>query len=897
MSPMRSPAHRSPVLPPTVRTYLFTDIEGSTRLWEDAPDAMRGALADHDALAREAVSAHRGTRVKATGDGIHAVFGDPLDALHAAIALQRGLPALEARHGLPLRVRCGLHLGVDEARDDDFFGGAVNRAARIMAAAHGGQVLLSRAMAECLAGRLPEGVALRDLGTVHLRGLARAERVHQVVHPGLRAEFPPLRGQSSAPHNLPHALTAFIGRERELAEVTDKLRQSRLVTLVGMGGIGKTRLSLEVAAGVLADFPDGAWLVELAPLHDPALVAQAIASVLKVKEAPGESTADALAAHVCDRTLLLVLDNCEHVAAACASLAAALLRAGPALRILATSREPLRVAGEACCAVPPLPVPSAGDEAAMPALTRHDAVRLFLERVHAAQPRFALDAGNARDVATICRRLDGIPLALELAAARTRSLSVQDIARRLDDRFALLRGGDRTALPRQQTLRALIDWSHDLLDEPERALLRRLAVFAGGFTLDAAEAVCAGASLRREEVLDTLSRLCEKSLVEHDAAMRRYRLLETVREYAQERLVAASGYDAVADAHLAWFVALAEQAEERLFGGEQAQWLARLDAERENLLAGHARAAIAADGAALGLRLASALKFYWMNRGLLALGRALIVEALARPAAAARNAARARALFDAGQIGTWMGDYAGGMSRLAESLAISRELGDGARIAAALSPLSFAAVGVGDMDAALGYAREAVERATIDGDRHQLAAAKNALAQAYRASARLADAAPLYDEVLVLARETGDPESIAVAQLNRAMVAVDRGAAPPARAMLAEVVDIARASGSMPVALSLLDVATALAAAEGRHDVAALLHGCAEAQAARTGIRRDPTDDAFLRPWLDRSRRVDAAAFAAAQGTGAAMPHEDALARVDAWLGADPAAARAPLSD
>ena len=430
-------------------TFVFTDIEGSTRLWDIAPDAMRAALARHDAIGREAVEAHGGRVVKTTGDGMHAVFDDPLGAIRATLALQQALADAAATAGIALRVRCGVHLGVDERRDDDFYGPAVNRAARIMAAAHGGQILASEAVALVVRARLPAEVALRDLGEVRLRDLANPERLYQVLHPALRESFPALRSLEATPNNLPQQLTSFIGREREEKEVADLLAKHRLVMLQGAGGIGKSRLSLQVAADLMDDFPDGVWLVELAALNDARLVPQAIASVLGVKEEAGHPVVEALAKFVADRRILVVLDNCEHLVDACALVTRRLLGAGPHARILASSREPLHVAGEAIYPLQPLAVPDPYGSFKRQALEGFAAARLFIERATAAQPAFVVSDDNAMAVAGICQRLDGIPLALELAAARVRSLSVEQISARLSDRFRLLTGGDRTALPRQ----------------------------------------------------------------------------------------------------------------------------------------------------------------------------------------------------------------------------------------------------------------------------------------------------------------------------------------------------------------------------------------------------------------------------------------------------------------
>ncbi len=452
-----------------IRTILFTDIEGSSRLWEAHAEQMREALARHDAILRSAVERNRGSVVKTTGDGLYAAFRDPTDAITAVVEIQCALTAPGSTGELALRVRCGMHAGVVEGRDGDFFGSPVNRAARIMDAAHGGQVLVSHSVAAVVGDHLPPGSALRDLGSVRLRDLARPEHVYQLLHPGLRQDFPALRSLEATPNNLPIQLTSFIGRERELAEIKNLLQNNRAVTLLGVGGIGKTRLSLQAAADIQDDYPDGVWFVELAPLTSPGLVDHAVAIALGVKEEAGHAVAEALSRYAVDKRLLLILDNCEHLIDASAALARRLLQSGAGIKILASSREPLRIAGEIDYTVPALPSPC---QPATPASIIHfAAASLFNDRATSARPSFRITDSNAVAVAEICRDLDGIPLAIELAAARVSTLTVETIAARLGDRFRLLAGGDRTAQPRQQTLRAMIDWSYDLLTRSVNARL------------------------------------------------------------------------------------------------------------------------------------------------------------------------------------------------------------------------------------------------------------------------------------------------------------------------------------------------------------------------------------------------------------------------------------------
>jgi predicted ATPase/class 3 adenylate cyclase len=866
-------------------TYLFTDIEGSTRLWEVAPERMRLALARHDALCRAAVERHRGTIVKTTGDGVHAAFDSARDALAAAVDMQLALAAPEDGDGIALKIRCGLHCGVDERRSGDFYGRAVNRAARIMSAAHGGQILVSQAVADAVRADPPADVSLRDLGAVRLRDLAAPERVYQVTHPKLRAEFPALRSLEATPNNLPQQLNSFVGRSRELGEVRRLLAANRLVTLAGMGGMGKSRLSVQLGAEVLDDYPDGVWLVELAPLADAQLVPQAVASVLGVKEEAGGTVLDALLKFARDRTLLIILDNCEHLVHACADVAKRLLQAGPGVKILATSRDALQIAGETVFQLAPLAAPDPRAQAAAEALACSDAVRLFVDRATAAQPAFRLTADNARTVAAICHQLDGIPLALELAAARTRALSVEAIAARLDERFKLLVTGDRTVLPRQRTLRALIDWSYDLLAPAERTLFQRLSVFAGGWTLEAAEAVGAGGEIDAADVLDLLARLVEKSLVIADIEGDRYRMLETVRQYAREKLEESGGVDAARERHVAYYVRFADAARVELVGPEQGAWLTRLDAELDNLLAAHAWCERTSGGAQTGLQLVFSIKFYLLNRGLLALGERLSIEALARPQAQVDATWRCRGLAVAGQFLFYRGRYREARQYLAGSLALARELDDRSRIASALQPLGMACLGDGDLSSARAYLQQAVELAARHSNERTLAAALNALAQLYRVEGRLDEAEPLCERVLEIARGLGDQDSIAIALLNKAMLAISRGDSDGVTQTLLDVLDIAVAIGSRPVGQSAFEVVSAYAYLRGDAMTAARLFGAAELQAQKTGLHRDPADEAFLSPLIERIRAaLGDAAYAEAESAGRNLTYEEAIDAARNWL-------------
>jgi predicted ATPase/class 3 adenylate cyclase len=868
-----------------VRTFLFTDIEGSSRLWEEHPEGMRLALAFHDETLRSAVRRNRGDVIKPTGDGLHAEFRDPRDAIAAAIDMQLALTNPTSTGGLDLRVRCGIHAGAAEERDGDSFGSSVNRAARIMGAAHGGQILASQAVADLTCDRLPEGALLRDLGTLRLRDLLRPERVFQVTHSALRQEFPALRSLDLTPNNLPLQVTSFVGREREQEEIRSLLASNRLVTLTGVGGIGKTRLALQSAASLLERFPDGVWFVRLAAITDPHFVSQAVATVLHVKEESGAQISEALVKHCKDRRALLILDNCEHLLQGCVELATLLLKSSAQVRILATSRESLHTVAEASYQVPPLATPDATASSTAETLLQYASVNLFVDRAVAARPSFQVTPQNATSVAEICTRLDGIPLALELAAARVRAFSTEQIAARLTDRFRLLAGGDRTELPRHQTLRALIDWSYELLTQTERALLRRLAVFAGGWTLEAVENIGASGEIPREGVFETLAALVEKSLVVVSSSGARYRLLETVRQYASERLEECGEGEAVRAKHLAYFLNLAESARPALTGPEQGAWFSRLDLERENLLAAHVHCDRAENGGELGLRLVYAVQAYLLRRGVMEVGHRVLADALSRPGAQVRSTARCKALFAAGWQTYYMGRYDVAERYLEESLSIARELDDRAMVAAVLQPLGMASLGQKKSVKARQYLEEALVFAREKGNKHQIAAGLNALGQLTRLEGQLEKAEQLYADVLAIAKEEEDRESMAFALLNLAMASIGQLRAEPARRMLLEALAIAREIGSRPAGQSVLEVSAGLGAMSEDWEISALLFGAAEAQATQTGLRRDPADEAFLAPLVARAQSaIGATAFAVADTKGRALPYDAAISKVQTWL-------------
>jgi len=521
-------------LPIGTVTYLLSDIEGSTRLWEDHPDTATTMLARHDEIIESKTKAHGGivVRPRGEGDSRFCVFARATDATAAALAMQ--LAFAKEPWGEPFRVRIALHTGEAEVRAGDYYGSAVNRCARLRAVAHGEQILVSSATEELVRDALPSASSLRDLGSHRLRDLTAPMHVFQLCHPDIRGSFPRLQSLDTVANNLPIQLTSFVGRDAETQEIRALLEQHRLVTLTGSAGCGKTRLALQVAAELLDTFGDGSWFVDLAPVADPALVPQAIARVLGLQEERGTPLIDDILDSLRARRVLLVLDNCEHLLSASAQAASKILLHCPDVRVLATGREALGVGGEASWRVPSLSVPDEGG--GIEALAKSEAAALFIARARSADASFTVTDEDVPAIQQLCARLDGIPLAIELAAAVAGVLTPDQIAARMGDRFRLLTGGSRTALERQQTLRAAVDWSHALLSEQQKILLRRLSVFAGGFTLEACEDVCSGGQVEAADIFDSMSALVAKSLVDVQRAGRatRYRLLETMRQYARE---------------------------------------------------------------------------------------------------------------------------------------------------------------------------------------------------------------------------------------------------------------------------------------------------------------------------------------------------------------------------
>ena len=708
-------------LPAGVVTFLFTDIAGSTRLFQRWRDAWPALLGEHDRIVTSAFSAYGGCVVSHEGDGYLAVFDRATAAVEAAAQLQRDLAAYSWPADGTIRVRVGIHTGYALPHDGGYVSLAVHQAARVVAAAHPGQVLLTEATVDALAGGTSPRWSLEPLGAHRLKDFDVPQPLFELTGPGLPSGFPPVPGVWRGANNLPLPRTSFVGRARDTEQVRSLLATSRLVTVVGPGGAGKTRLAVQVGASVLDGSGDGVWLVELATVTDAALVAAAVMRALGIEEQRNREYVDTLVDAVRERRLLLVFDNCEHLVDACAAVVDRLLTACPDVVVLATSRQPLDVDGEQLYRLPSLGLPPTGLPLTPEEALGFEAVQLFVERARAHQPSFELTDAEVGTVAAICRRLEGVPLAIELAAARLRSLPLPAIAARLDDQLALLVGSQRTLSPRQQTVRALVDWSYDLLDTDEQRLLRRLAVFAGGWSLDAATAVAGDDGGSEHAMLDRLSSLVDKSLVQAEAIGGdvRYSLLETVRQYAAARMHADEPDQVVIvqHRHRDHFLQVAEQARVELNTRAQRRWLERLDLEDGNLRAALGFTVTDTEGAVLALRFVAALSSYWVMRGRAAEGMQHADRVLAFADTDATSE-RAGALTGVAAMLIRSGDFARARALLDEGLRIARQCGDARRAAIALNDLAWLANRREDLAGARSLAEEALALAETHGETH-----------------------------------------------------------------------------------------------------------------------------------------------------------------------------------
>jgi predicted ATPase/class 3 adenylate cyclase len=836
-TPAPQPAARTAPLPTGTVTFLFTDVEGSTRLLQQLGDRYAAVRDEHAAIVRQAVEAGGGVEVSTEGDSFFVAFGSPVGAVRAAVAAQRGLAAHDWPAGFPVRVRMGLHTGEGVLGGDNYVGIDVNRAARIAAAGHGGQVLVSDATRALVAHALPEGVSFRDLGPHRLKDIAQPEHLHDLLVEGLEADFPTPRTLDARPNNLPVQLTSFVGREEEIAEVKGLLERTRLLTLTGPGGTGKSRLALQVAGELLLEFEDGAYFADLSSVTDPALVPAVVAKALGVPEVPGRPILEAVQEHLHDKELLLVVDNFEQVVEA-GPMLEQLLTAAPKLKVLVTSRVVLSLRGEQAYVVPPLDLPDPGRLPDAPTLGRFEAVRLFSERALAVRPGFRVTDENAAAVAEITARLDGLPLAIELAATRTKVLTPEEMLPRLQQRLSLLTTGARTLPDRQRTLRNAIAWSYDLLDPAEQRLLARLSAFTGGWTLESAEAVCDPGGLGLDAI-EGLTSLVDQSLVrraEPAEGHLRFSMLETIREFGREQLAAGGDLDPILRRHAEYFLGLAVEAEPHLTADDQGEWLDRCDQEHANLRAA-LRWAIEAGAADRAQAAAGALWRFWQQRGHLTEGRRWFEELLALPSGQGRTPARAKALTGAGGIAWWQEDIAAAGGFYEEALAIERELGDPARIAEALYNQAFVAGAAGEFDTAVGLFEESIELFRRAGD--ELGATRALWMSAVRDMAAGDWEGPVAraEETVATWRRAGDRFNLADALTWLAVVYARVGRPADAHATVLEALQLFRELGSAMGNVSVVLSLSYLARWEDRYEDALRLAGAAESLREQVGGR------------------------------------------------------------
>ena len=804
-------------LPTGTVTFLFTDIEGSTKLWEKYPDGMKTALARHDEILRAAILAHSGYVVKTTGDGFHAAFPTALDALVATLSIQRSIHTEPWSETGPLKVRAALHTGEAQVRDGDYYGTSVNRAARLLSAGHGGQTLLSQATYELVRDALPEGVGLDNLGEYRMKDLARSEYIFQMVVPDLPTDFAPLKTLDTRPNNLPAQLTPIVGREKETEAVVKILLDDvRLITLTGPGGTGKTRLSLQVGAGMNDNFKEGVYFVPLASITDADLVPSTIAHTLGIPESGDQPVLESLKNYLGDKDILLILDNFEQVVSA-SPLLSDLLSSCPKLKVLVTSREVLHLHGEREYQVSPLSLPDLKNlppagAGLVSALSQYEAVELFIERALSVKADFAVTNDNAPAVAEICYRLDGLPLAIELAAARIKLLTPQAILKRLSSRMKLLTLGSRDLPARQQTIRGAIDWSNDLLEESEKILFRRLSIFVGGSTLDGAEEVCNGADDLELDILDGMASLVDKSLIKQEEVEgeSRFLMLETIREYGLEQLRQSGEETAIRQNHADFFLTLAEGAESKLQGPDQVEWLNRLEVEYDNLKAVlELSSEETGEKAEVGLRLAGALWRFWLVRGYLSEGSRWLEGVLSASKSPsdttpAKALWRAKALNGAGSLAQRQGDFARANTLLEESLATFREVGDKGGIAIALRNLGLVALWQDDNDQAATLFGESLALFLELGDKGGIAISLRLLGQS-EARGDYDRARQLFEESLALCRELGDKAGIANSLRFLGSVIILKGDYKRATALLEESLALCRELGDRDgIAFTLL---------------------------------------------------------------------------------------------
>lgn len=818
-------------LPAGIVAFLLTDLAGSTHAWEDRPNAMRQVLEQHDEIIVRCVEGRGGALVEAgrEGDSVLAVFQNTAAAANAALDIQRAVAAAEWPEGIGVRIRIALHAGEAQLRGGHYFGQALNRCARLLATCHPGQILMTKTVQEILVDEPPDGAELWDLGLHRLKDLKRPEHIFQLVDRERPARFPPIR---SLPHeltNLPVQVTTFVGRQDELRKLRQLQRNARLLTLTGTGGCGKTRLGQELASELVSEQQDGVWFADLSPVMDPQLVARAVASGLELQEQVGRTPLETVILHCRDRQLVLLLDNCEHLIEACAELVNQLIKSCPGVRIIATSREPLRVPGETVWRVPPLSVP--------------EATQLFLDRALASSPTYVVPETSLPAVARLSERLDGIPLAMELAAARVPMMPVDEILERLERGLTFLTGGDRTAATRQRTLQATMEWSHGLLQPAEQVLFRRLAVFAGSFTLAACEKVCTEPDLAQAQIVNLLGELVSKSLVV--AVDGHCHLLDTIRGYASERLETANERAAMQRQHAEFFLRLAASRRP----GELAKWLDMVEENHDNL-----RAAImwaTQSDPDLAADIASQLFAYWLMRAYITEARDSLEQLLRRLDPAGRR--RSVALIESGAFAYVAGDFAAADQRLEEGLEGARREGDTMAVIRALFYRGVLESARGGADEAQQSLEEALRLSREIGSGEHEGEVLHQLGMAASVQGDPEQAATLLKRSLDVRRGSGRGDEAGMTLVFLAAVMFTRGEIDAARRMLHEALSIGRALRDRRSAWSL-DVLACMTAMEGDLDRALRLAGAASAMFDATGQKPPERWHQFTSMFLEPAR-------------------------------------------
>ena len=814
-------------------TFLMTDVEGSTRLWEDAPTEMADAMRRHDSLSQEIVEAHEGRVIKERGEGdaLFCVFKSATKAVKASIALQHALASTDWPTPRPIRVRMALHVGEAEERGGDYYGPVINRCARLRGICYGQQIIVSEAVSQTA-----RGTTLLDLGSHRLKDLSTPEHVYQVVDDGLPVDFPPLLSLGNSPNNLPEHASSFVGREKEAKELVQQMASHRLVTLVGPGGTGKTRLAQHIAESSIESFTDGVWIIELDRLSTADEILTEVAHVLRAPAVPGVSDVERIAHYLSTRKLLLLLDNCEHVRSNIALLAAQWLRSAENLQIMATSRVPLSIAGEGLYRVPSLDIPSADDESPL-SLMGYESVQLFIERSRSVRADLQLTEANCAAVSRIVRQLDGIPFALELAAARTRAISVEQIADRIDDRFRILGKGDTSRASRQHTLKALIDWSYELLSDEERCLLNRLSVFSGGWSLEAAEQIAGFDPLNELDVLDLLVSLVDKSLVVYDPEQQRYRLLEIIRQYAMERLVDAGETPQTQGAHSDYFLTEAETIAKGLLGNNPNVWMDRADSDLDNF-----RQAIRNSRGSdpeKAARIVVGLYRYFDAQTIFSEPREILEDLVGTRLS---NAVRAPALHSLGIFCRRQGDFEAAKAFLTEAIRLQESSGDPSALASPSIGLATIELYLGNPEEAIQIAERALAMCEASKDYRSIATLRLILGNAYSLQGKSFEASEQFERALTNSREHQLPDLQIYSQVNLGLNLSKQGDFKRASDELRQVLELAH---SMSVRAVVLDCVRFLAQAETglkNWSTGAALYGFEEEMRDKAGVKLSESD-------------------------------------------------------